>query len=269
MTQPANAMEIFTQLEKSNCRECGEKTCLAFAAAVFQARKGISQCPRVDPETIQRYEAGCESVAQEEFGDQYIENLKNRFSQIDLVEIARRIGAEYDGKTLTLHILGKRFGIDVSGKFITDIHVNPYVAAPFLEYIVHSKGIDPTGEWVSFRELREGRSFSYPFFQKRCELVLKNIADAYPDLFDDLVRLFSAQKVPTQFESDVSVILYPLPKVPIMICYWMEDEGMDSTLNLFFDKSADENLPEGSLFTLCVGLALMFEKISQHHKISK
>jgi len=36
MAQIKNAMEIFKLLEKSNCRECNEKTCLAFAGAVFQ-----------------------------------------------------------------------------------------------------------------------------------------------------------------------------------------------------------------------------------------
>ncbi|MBW1753989.1 MAG: Fe-S cluster protein, partial [Deltaproteobacteria bacterium] len=35
MPQPKNAMEIFRHLDKSNCRECREKTCLAFAGAVF------------------------------------------------------------------------------------------------------------------------------------------------------------------------------------------------------------------------------------------
>ena len=35
MAQPKNAMEIFKLLDQSNCRECGQKTCLAFAGAVF------------------------------------------------------------------------------------------------------------------------------------------------------------------------------------------------------------------------------------------
>mgnify|MGYP000668137593 CR=1 FL=1 len=35
MPSPNSAMEVFKHLDKSNCRECGEKTCLAFAGAVF------------------------------------------------------------------------------------------------------------------------------------------------------------------------------------------------------------------------------------------
>ena len=55
MSQPKNAMEIFKILEKSNCRECGEKTCLAFAGTVYQGRKQLDRCPRIDEEIIKVY----------------------------------------------------------------------------------------------------------------------------------------------------------------------------------------------------------------------
>ena len=40
------------------------------------------------------------------------------------------------------------------------------------------------------------------------------------DCFEDLVHFFGGQRVALQFESDVSVVIYPLPKFPIMIFYW-------------------------------------------------
>ena len=45
-------MEIFRLLDKSNCRKCGEKTCLAFAGAVFKDHRNPGECPKLDPETI-------------------------------------------------------------------------------------------------------------------------------------------------------------------------------------------------------------------------
>jgi ArsR family metal-binding transcriptional regulator len=36
-----NVMAIFKLLEKSNCRQCNEATCLAFAAAVFKAAENL------------------------------------------------------------------------------------------------------------------------------------------------------------------------------------------------------------------------------------
>lgn len=265
MPKPSSAMEIFQHLEKSNCRECGEKTCLAFAASVYRLRKPIDMCPRIDSEIMERYSIDSKETSCADLGERFVEDLKRTLKTIDLAEAASRTGGVYDGRRLTLKIMGKDFGVDSAGNFTSDIHIKPMISAPFLAYVIYSKGVGPTGEWVSFRELNEARDFSYPFFQKRCESALRRIADTYTDLFEDLVHIFCGQKVAEQFESDVSVVLHPLPKVPIMICYRGSEDGLGSTLNLFFDRSVDENLPKGALFNLCVGLALMFEKISHRH----
>ena len=107
MPKPNSAMEVFKHLDKSNCRECGEKTCLAFAAAVYQSRKQINMCPRIDSEIIKRYSSDNKKNTNEDFGEQFIEGLKQPLSRIDLAEAARRTGGHYDGRKLTLKILGK------------------------------------------------------------------------------------------------------------------------------------------------------------------
>jgi hypothetical protein len=71
--------------------------------------------------------------------------------------------------------------------------------------------------------------------------------------------------VDPQFQSDISVVLHPLPKVPIMICYWSKEEGLDSSLYVFFDETADRNLDIGSVFTLGTGLSQMFTKVALRH----
>lgn len=259
-------MEIFRHLEKTNCRECGEKTCLAFAGAVYQTRKKIHLCPYLDPKIVDHYSGQhTDGEETEGTGERFIENLKALLTRTDLSEAAERAGGAYDGLKLVLKVLGKNFGVDTGGNFYADIHVNPWLAAPFLAYVIHGKGVDPLGEWVSFRELREGRDTAYAFFQKQCESIMKRVADTYTDLFDDLVHIFGGQKVVEQFESDISVVLHPLPKVPIMICYWKPEDGLASTLNLFFDKTADHNLQNNTVLTLCSGLARMFEKLSERH----
>ena len=54
MAQFKNAMEIFKLLNKSNCRECKEATCLAFAAAVFQGRRKLNECPHLDQSILEK-----------------------------------------------------------------------------------------------------------------------------------------------------------------------------------------------------------------------
>jgi len=265
MPPPKNAMEIYRYLNKSNCRECGEQTCLAFAGSVYTGRRKLSACPYLEDEIIQKFSG--ESDGQptpEESRYEYLEILKTEISKANLAEAAKRIGANYTDGRLRLNIMGKSFSVDAFGNISTDIHVNSWVAIPFLNYVLEGKGVAPTGNWVSLRELDGGKEL-YGLFQKRCEQPIKQLADNYTELFDDLVHLFSGQKVARQFESDISVVLHPLPLVPVMICYWLPEDGLASSLNLFFDDSADKNLNIRSVYTLAAGLAQMFEKISHRH----
>ncbi len=265
MPAPKNAMEIFQELDKSNCRECGEKTCLAFAGAVFQGHRTIDACPKLDPSIIARFSTpGRQRHGIEENRQASMEAMQRQIAGIDFAEAADRIGGRVQQGRLTLKILGKDFGVDRGGRLYSDIHVNPWIAAPFFDYVLNAQGAEPTGRWVSFRELRAGKD-RYALFQKRCEEALQHVADNYTDLFDDMVHLFAGRQVAEQFQSDISVVLHPLPKVPIMICYWRPAEGLAASLNIFFDETADRNLDIGSIFSLGAGLALMFQKLALRH----
>jgi dipeptide/tripeptide permease len=50
------------------------------------------------------------------------------------------------------------------------------------------------------------------------------------------------------------VVLHPLPLVPIMVCYWLAEEGMQSSLNVFFDDTANESLDIGDEDRFCCSL---------------
>lgn len=265
MPQPKNAMQIFQLLDRSNCRECGEKTCLAFAGAVFQGHRTLQECPKLDRETIIRFSPEPENEnSADRNRDAYLQKLKKEITGCDLAATAERIGAPFSGGRLTLKVLGKNLSVDTGGSLHADIHLNPWVVVPFLSYILYGKGLPVSGNWVSFRELKDGQE-RYPLFKKRCEAPMKRVADIYTNLFDDLVHIFSGKQVEEQFESDISVVLHPLPGVPIMICYWRPEEGLKSSLNLFFDDTADKNLDIGSIFTLGAGLAQMFTKLALRH----
>jgi hypothetical protein len=260
-----NAMEIFSVLDKSNCRKCGEKTCLAFAGAVYTGTRRIHECPNLDSAAIARFSnKNAVRTGPEENQDKYISAMINEVIRLDFQLAAERIGARLNGGTLTVPILGKNLGIHRDGTFITDLHIIPWVVAPVLDYVLKCKGVPVSGDWISFREIGGGKE-KYALFKKRGEDVLKQLADKYTDFFDDIVHMFNGKTVEKRFESDVSVVLYPFPLVPVMLCYWKPEDELGSSLNLFFDKTVDENLGLDSTFFLGTGLAQMFEKLAEHH----
>jgi hypothetical protein len=265
MVKPKSTLEIYRLLEQSNCGKCGEKTCLAFAAAVFRKQRIAGECPQLSAEAVEQL-SGPASDGNNNDQDpaEFLKGLKSEAAAMDFSAAAERTGGSFDGNRLTLKVLGKNFAIDTKGDLFADIHINHWIAVPFLDYVIHGKEIALSGKWVPFRELREGRE-RYPLFQKRCEEPMKKVADNYASLFDDMVHVLGGKQVEEQFESDISVVLNPLPKVPIMICYWQPDDGLDSSLNVFFDETADQHLDIGSAFMLGVGLSQMFTKIGQTH----
>jgi hypothetical protein len=267
MPELKNTMDIFKLLDKSNCGECSAPTCLAFAAEVFKGKRQLHECPHLDSEIIEKYggkTAGRVTLEQER--DEFVEQLKRNIAASDLSARARSLGAAFSNGRLTIKCLGKNFSVDTNGNIFTDIHVHPWIAIPVLTYILEGGGLPPSGSWVPFRELKGGKNW-YRLFGQRCEKPLKKVADTYTDLFDDLIRLFNGKQVEKHYQSDISLVLHPLPRVPILICYWRPDEGLESDLNLFYDSNAEENLNIESLYTLSAGLVIMFEKISRRHGI--
>ena len=82
-----------------------------------------------------------------------------------------------------------------------------------------------------------------------------------------MVHIFSGQQVEKHYDSDISLVLHPLPKFPILICYWKPEDGLDSDLNIFFDAIAEDNLHIDMIYTIAAGMVVMFEKLAERHGI--
>jgi hypothetical protein len=265
MSTFSNALEVFRLLPKNNCRDCGEKTCLAFAGAVFLGQRQLSQCPHVKVEIAGKYSSQYKKTSiQEEDFQRNIAKMKSMLKELDLAERAKTIGATYDKDKLVFNILGKPFKVNKYGDIFTDLHANHWVLGTAFSYINLCEGVPLSGNWVPLRELPSGKDW-YRLFGQQCELILKNTADTYSDLFEDLVRIFSGRQIAKQFDSDIALILSPFPLVPMLICYWKPEDGMESSLNLFFDDTAERNMGIDALYSLGVGIAKMLEKLARQH----
>jgi len=267
MSHINNPMEIFKLLNGSNCRDCNEQTCLAFAVAVFKERKPIHACPHLEKEVIEQYRGAIEKPNTiDEYKARAIEELKQKISLIDISQAAERVGVRFSKNKLSLKIFGKDFSIDANGNISSEIHINAYMAVPALNYILNASGKSPSGNWITFRELSGGPS-RYAHFQQRCERPVKRVADTYTDLFKDMLEIFDGKQIVSNIDSDISIVLYPLPHFPIMVCYWKPEDGLESSLHIYFDDTSDDNLDIESIYTLCEGVALMFEKIALRHGV--
>lgn len=266
MAEYSNAMEVFKLLEKTNCRQCNKPTCLAFAAAVFQGQASLDECPFIDSTTLENKSlknSGYQCPFERDFSNELV-RLKEEIQNIDLEPRAPIIRGVYENERLSLKILGKDFSIDQQGNIFTLLHVNSWLTLPVLHYIISAKGVPPTNNWIPFRELATSKDWAR-FFEHQTGGLIKKIADSSPSFFEDIIELFNGTPVENHYDADIALILKPLPLLPILFCYNEPEDGMVSDLNIFFDTTADQNLPVEAIYTLTTGLGNMFEKIANTH----
>ena len=265
MPSLGSILEILKLLDKSNCRECGETTCMAFAAAVFQGRKPLGDCTRLEAGVAEQYGRSVEG--QKSMDDdmrEAVNQLTKRAAEIDLKASAERLKGEYKNNRLTIKIMGKNVHVDEEINISSDIHMHAWIKAAVLNYLLECKGLPDSGKWIPLRELEGGKDW-HRLFEQRCHKPLKKVADEYTDLLEDMIHIFNGERTENHYQSDISLVLRPLPRFPILICYWRPDDCMESDLNIFFDANAEENLRIESIFSLSVGLSTMFQKIAQTH----
>lgn len=265
MAPEKNPLEIYKILPQTNCGQCYLPSCLAFSAAVTSGAKKLADCPFVkDVETHGVESKVVTTEPYEIMRREEIALLQEQVRKLDLSAIAQKLGGSYVANKLVISCLGKSFQVDRQGKVTSECHTHAGLTIPLLSYIVQSRGTDPTGRWIPFRELEGGPPMN-ALFEQRGERRLQKLADNTPELFDDIVGMFSGIREDRQFNSDLSFILHPLPKIPVLFCYWKPEEDLGSKCNIFFDETADLHLPVQSLFELCIGMVMMFEKIALKH----
>ncbi|MDM8536854.1 DUF3786 domain-containing protein [Desulfobacterales bacterium HSG17] len=267
MPEFSNAMEVFKLLDKSNCRKCNEQTCLAFASRVFLGSKSLDQCPVLSREIVDQFKGEQKQKNRVQANQEImLAELQDKIQSCDLKAAAKRTGGIFSRGKLSVRVLGKPFSIDLNGNMFSDIHINFWIAAPVLNYVLYCRGVPLTGQWIPLRELKGGQEKNGLFVQRSIKS-FKQIADRYPNLFEDLIFLFNGKRIENHYESDISLVIYPLPRLPMLICYWQPDEEMGSELNLFFDSSADMNASLDIVYGIASGIVNMFEKISMKHGV--
>lgn len=261
---PLTHLDIFRRLNKSNCRQCGVPTCLAFAIAVMNGDKKFSDCPHLNPEEAEEMDRKIVKRGRDKELASLMEPLKQEIVKKDFRSVATGLGAGYDGKRLHVQCLGKDFTVDRNGTVESLIHINKWVILPLLHYIIRGGSAPLTGRWVSFEELKRASAVTR-YFEKRCVEPLRQLAEAHTDIFFDLITIFGGRDA-EGFTADCARIIYPLPRVPFLILYWKPEGNFESRMKVLFDSSVDAYLEVDFIIALGRGIVEMMKRILARHE---
>ncbi|MFH2010281.1 MAG: DUF3786 domain-containing protein [bacterium] len=268
-----NALEVLKQLPRTNCRECRLPTCLAFANQVALGQRAPQDCPYLDPAALSQVrDLAAETLPAGRDEEEVLDELTRAAQHVDYAAVTDALGARLAGEDLVVRCLGREFTVDPQGRIRSQCHANFWVLIPLLDYIAHAdparrsdgSAVEPTGEWIKFDQLGNAMSAS-DFFSTSCEQAFRRLADDDLDLFSDLLELFGGRHTDQGFEADLSVILHPLPKVPLLFCYWKPEPPFEAKLSVYFDRATDANLSIEVVHILVTGLAEMWKRIHARH----
>ena len=120
-----------------------------------------------------------------------------------------------------------------------DEPLSDFQQAMFLYYLLTADGTPLTGKWVSFADLPDGRMYNAAFQGYSGDEVVNRFGF---DLEGFKCACLKAGGETVDIGS-ASFVFQALPRVPLMLTYWLGDEDFPSSCKVLFDESASHYLP--------------------------
>lgn len=109
-----------------------------------------------------------------------------------------------------------------------------------LAYYFHtSDGTPLTGQWISFAELPDGRTYNQAFQGYTGSEIVKAFG-LDVDAFKSACEKSGGVVTPL---GDAAYIFHALPRLPMVVIYWCGDEDFPSTCKILFDHVTSHYLP--------------------------
>lgn len=269
---PLSVMDLYKDvLPKTNCRDCGFPTCLAFAGKVVTEKLPLENCPHIDPELLAKSQAILEEQwaqgkwLKKDPAQDALNWAKERASSMKLQDVAGRIGGvlkRWGNKSyVELPYFNTRILIAEDGIRRQDgTPLNRWEQVFIYNHMAQGGRRDPTGRWKALEEIPNTVS-KIKSMKEHVEVPLvERFRDNTGELIQAAKRLGAQaltetanfRDLPQGFSSDLAFLFRPLPKVPVMLLYWRGDrsEGFGDRVKLLFDETIVEHLDIESIIFL-------------------
>ena len=253
-------MEVLKNLPRTNCGDCGQPTCLAFATHVIKEGEDLDKCPHLTGAGADMRKA---VRAQQEAGVGRrreslaisLEVLQEKVAPLDFAALAEGLGATYGEEAvrpyLSLNYFGHRLRVfkDEVG-YPEGVAANPWDAILLYNYLAFRGKSPPTGKWITYQSLPNSVSKTKTLKRLEAELAA-HFAGKQAKLEGAAVRL-GAEGVKVAEDADLQLVLRPLPKVPVLLLFWEADpeEDFPAQVHLLFDGNVSAFLDLESLLFL-------------------
>ncbi|SLM28422.1 putative Fe-S cluster [Desulfamplus magnetovallimortis] len=248
-------------LPKTNCKECGFPTCLAFASMVVSEKHPLKNCPYIKTEIIK--------TCQKELDEQHAEGkwtkkdmaqdallwAKKRAASMEIKDLPERIGGEIinieDGSALRLPYF-EDFVL-IKKESVTNIQgtaLNRWEQVFIFNHIAQGGKRDPTGNWKSLQEFPNTISKIKSMHSHVEQPLIKKFAGDIQKLIEASKSLGGIDVTDKYSSSDIAFYFKVFPKIPVLLMFWDVDDSFDAEVKFLFDETIVEHLDIESILFL-------------------
>jgi hypothetical protein len=250
-------------LARTNCRDCGFPTCLAFAAKVVSEKHPLGDCPHIPADVLAR----CEVELAEQYGqgkwlkrdmaEDALQWAKSRAASLTVEDLPVRIGGELiriDSETvLRLPYLNEH--LHIAGTTVTrsdGSELTRYEQVFILNHLAQGGSNRPTGNWKGFVEFPNTVSKMVSMKSAVEEPLIERFSGKKQELLERALKLGAIPLAANEGSADVAVVFNPLPRVPVALLFWdaTSDDDIQSQAKLMFDETVVEHLDIESIVFL-------------------
>ncbi|MDD3554766.1 MAG: DUF3786 domain-containing protein [Deltaproteobacteria bacterium] len=236
-----SVLEIVKATPKTNCKACGQISCMAFAVAVMSGKLDISACPHiVTPDSA----AGSPGPSASLNADTaLLRELQAKIREVRLEDRAAALGAEvvYSGNdaALRLSYLGKT--VLLSKERIVpenDMELDPRDQILLYNYVFFASDEALSGDWVGLEAFPN--SISKVVTLRR--YTEEKLADAFDGRLHELMAILAGMSgvMLQECHADLCAQVSILPKVPVQVHFWnsSQEDGFTAQAKVLFDANA-------------------------------
>ncbi len=250
-------------LPKTNCRDCGFATCLAFAGMVVSEKHPLENCPHLDPAVVERcnvelnaqYRAG--KWLKRDMADDALAWAKERMASMELANLPDRIGGTLEvGPGETVLVLPYFNGtVLISDHTITGgdgSALTRWEQVLLYNHLAQGGSRMPTGQWRGLVEFPNSVSKIKSMVDK-VEIPLMQAFKGRASALLVAARKYGAEELPKdQHSADMALVFKALPRVPVMLMFTDQDldDGFPGSVKLLFDETIITHLDIESIMFL-------------------
>lgn len=250
-------------LPKTNCRDCGFSTCLAFAGMVVSEKYPLKNCPHLDPAVVEQcnielneqYRAG--KWLKRDMADDALAWAKERMASMKLTDLPDRIGGTLENQAGGTVLVLPYFNTTVliSDHTITrgdGSALTRWEQVFLYNHMAQGGSRMPTGKWKGLVEFPNTVSKIKSMVDK-VEIPLMQAFKGRGEALRAAAEKYGAIVVPKdQHSADIALYFKALPKVPVMLMFTDQDldDGFPGSVKLLFDETIITHLDIESIMFL-------------------